>query len=343
MAQVTEPLLRAGALERTGLTPRHRTWPHCASPSSKPTLASCQRYARASTSVSGRPTIALTAFEQIFATLAEHGRLTIQTLVARSRIPSRRVRAGLANLLEGQLLLHFAADDGAPTYYSVNWRNAYNLARHANIVELVDDRYDERAGHMVGNILQLGHARIGDLADAYELAPGSKRDSGIDTTANGVTKPGMANGEAGIGAPSHAQAPSANEFHATLRALLRSGILVKVAPRSYMPSSDLQEQLEETVVLQFPDRKVSGTKKQAEFRAGMGALKRAWRDEDQYSDLHDSGSQGTFKRPGEQFQSSNKRVKLNGASSGLDAVTGGQEVPKLSVLCCCISCRKALH
>lgn len=277
----------------------------------------------------------LTASEQIFATLAEHGRLPIPTLAHHSGIPSRRVRTGLANLLEAQLILHFAAEEDAPTFYSVNWRNAYNLARHTNIVELVNERFGERAGHLVGNILQLGHARVGDLAEAYELAPGSKRDSGVDGATHHATDPGMVNGAAKPSAANTSQMTSANEFHGTLRALLRSGILVKVGMRAFMPSSDLQEQIEEMVIVeQFPDRKVTGPKKQAEFKQAVHALKRKWRDDDTYSDLHDGGAKGAIKRPGEHFQPSNKRIKLNGAPNGLDAANGEQEVQKLSVLCC---------
>ncbi|KAI6869617.1 hypothetical protein KC338_g2468 [Hortaea werneckii] len=268
---------------------------------------------------------------QIFATLAEHGRLPIPTLAHHSGIPSRRVRTGLANLLEAQLVLHFAAEEDAPTFYSVNWRNAYNLARHTNIVELVNERFGERAGHLVGNILQLGHAKVGDLAEAYELAPGSKRDNGIDGTTNHAADTGMVNGAAKTNAANASQMTSANEFHGTLRALLRSGILVKVGMRAFMPSSDLQEQIEEMVIVdQFPDRKVTGPKKQAEFKQAVHILKRKWRDDDTYSDLHDGGAKGAVKRPGEHFQPSNKRIKLNGVPNGLDAANGEQEVQKLS-------------
>lgn len=240
------------------------------------------------------------------------------------------------------MVLHFAVEEDAPTYYSVNWRAAYNLARHTNITELVNDRYGERAGHMVGNILQLGHARVGDLADAYELAPGSKRENGLDNAANHVADQGMANGTAKTSASSNMQVTSANEFHATLRSLLRSGVLVKVGMRSYIPASDLQGQIEEMIISeQFPDGKVTGPKKQAEFKVAVNQLKRKWRDEDMYSDLHDAGSRGAIKRPGEHFEPNSKRVKLNGGANGI--TNGEQEVQKLSVLCCCLPSRSAFH
>ncbi|KAK5118587.1 hypothetical protein LTR85_008052 [Meristemomyces frigidus] len=268
---------------------------------------------------------------QIFATLAEHGRLTVHTLAEHAKIPLRRVRTGLTNLMEEQLVLHFAAEEGAPTFYSVNWRNAYNLARHTNIAELVNDRHGEHAADMVGNILQLGHARVGDLADAYDLQPASKRDSGIDTTADHMTEEGLVNGIAKTSSAKASHDMSTSEFHSTLRALLRSGVLVKVGTRAYMPPSDLQEQIEEAVIIdQFPDRKVTGPKKQSEFKLAINVLKRKWREDDAYSDLHDVGSRGAIKRPGDHFKTENKRIKVNGGHANGVLHDGEQSTTKLS-------------
>jgi len=241
--------------------------------------------------------------------------------------------------MEEQLILHYAAEDDAPTYYSVNWRSAYHLARHTNIVELVNARYGEQAGIMIGNILQLGHARVGDLADAYDLSPGSKRDSGIDTNGNHTMANGMVNGASKASAANSLHVTTANEFHGTLRTLLRSGVLVKVGMRAYVPPSDLQEQMEEVVISeQFPDRKINGPKKQNEFKLAINSLKRKWRGEDAFSDLRDGGSRGTIKRPGDRFNANNKRVKLNGNTAN-GVPDGEQPVEKLPVLCCCSSSR----
>lgn len=240
--------------------------------------------------------------------------------------------------MEEQLVLHFAAEEDAPTYYSVNWRNAYNLARHTNVVELVKDRHGEHAGQMVGNILQLGHARVGDLVDAYDLTPNSKRDSGIDTNADHMTDAGMVNGIAKTDSSKTLLMTSTSEFHTTLRALLRSGILVKVGMRAYIPPSDLQEQMQEAVIsAEFPDGKVTGPKKAHLFKLALNTLKRKWREDDAYSDLHDVGSRGAIKRPSDHFKNNNKRVKVNGElTNGLyDAADGDSSVAKLSVLCCC--------
>lgn len=255
------------------------------------------------------------------------------------------MRATLSTLLEEQLIFHHTSEDGAPTFYSVNWRNAYNLARHTNIIRLVTHRYGDGAGQIVKNILQLGHARVGDLAEAYQLDCGSKRDSGVDTTADHVTEDGMMNGIAkpvGSGPSLDHHITSVSDFHLTLRTLLRSGILVKVGTRAFVPPPDLQEQIEEAVISErFPDRKVTGPKKAKEFAQAVSGLKRKWRADDAFSELHDYSSKGTIKRPGDVFNAPNKRIKVNGhvPNGHVVAADSEQSAPKLSVLCRCLPSR----
>jgi len=227
----------------------------------------------------------------------------------------RRLRHTLAALLEQQLVLHYAAEEDTPSYYAINWRAVYGLARFDNIDQLVTDRYGAGAASIVNNIQQLGLARVGDLAEAYNLQVGSQRDSAVDTTENHVGEEGTLNGIAkpgGHSAQPPPAVPTTGTFHTIMRRLLQSGILIKVGTRSFIPPPDLQESIEETVIgEQFPDRKVTGPKKQAEFKLAVNNLKRKWRSEDHYSESNDIASKGSFKRPGEVFKP-NKRAKVNG-------------------------------
>ncbi|KXL51372.1 MAG: hypothetical protein FE78DRAFT_74503 [Acidomyces sp. 'richmondensis'] len=265
---------------------------------------------------------------RIFATLAQHGRLTIYSLAEHCKLPIRRIINSLGQLLDQQVLHHVAADDGLPTYYSVNWRNAYSIARHSNIFNLIQKDYGDGAAHLVASILQLGHARVGDLAEAYNLSSATKRDSGIDALADNASGVGVANGTDNLDLPgaSSRYVGSLSEFHATLRALLNSGILAKIGPRSYIPPADLRDRIEEAVIAdEFPDRKINGPKKQNEFKLAVNRLKRKWQNEDAYSDRTDLASKGVIKRLGDNA-SHNKRVKVN----GFPAKGYSQEEAKLS-------------
>lgn len=237
--------------------------------------------------------------------------------------------------MEEQLVLHHTAEEDAPTYYSVNWPNAYNLSRHTNVIQLVTDRHGDGAGQIVKNILELGHARVGDLADAYELESGSKRDSGVDSTIHHGMEAVMANGtEKSSTRPTAQHVKTASEFHSILDTLLKSGILVKVNTRTLMPLSDLQEQLEESVISElFPDRKVTGPKKARMFADAVGKLKRQWQADDSFSATRDYAPRSAMKRPGDYLEGPNKRVKTNGGLPNGYAINGEQSAgPTLSVL-----------
>lgn len=245
------------------------------------------------------------------------------------------------NLHEQQLLLHFSPAEDSPTFFEVHWPNAYNLARRTNIVDLVTQRHGEPAGKLVNHVLQLGDARVGDLADAYKTTPGWKRDSGIDLTADQNVAGGHSNGVAKNGEHrSHhtSSVPDESAFHSTLRALLRTGVLAKVGKRSYMPPSDLQETIENIVIReQFPDGKISGTRKQGEFKQGVSHLKRKWEEDDSYSEYNDIASNATIGRQGAAIlRTGNKRAKTNGDASYTNGIDEGNEitVPRLSVRSC---------
>ena len=244
------------------------------------------------------------------------------------------------------MLLHHAADEDEPTYFEVDWQSAYILVRVPKINTLVTDRYGEAAGQIIANILQLGHASIGDLASEFDLTLPSKRDSGIDTVEQRMTDEGLING---ISKDGHEKSTSAehiatlSQFHETLLTLLKDGYLVKVSARSYIPQSDLEVQMKETIVSEsFPDGKITGPKKQMEYRAAVDNLKRKWQEEDEYKRFTDIESRGTIKRS-KAPSSSNKRVKMNGGlTNGVvhhEAKTEDDvaecSVPKLPVWRCC--------
>jgi len=267
--------------------------------------------------------------QQIFRALAEHGRLYRQQLLRLLQLPGRQLRHALTVLTQ-QHVLRWHTDDDDITRYSIDWRSTYNLLRSNRIISLVDQRYGEGAARIVTNLLQLGHARVGDLAQAFDLEPSLKRDSAFDDCNGRVNGSALPNGTDSTHAHKSqvSKITTSGQFHHMLRTLLQAGFLVKLQKRSYMPAADLLEEIEETVISEhFPDRKVTGPKKQADFRRQVNSLKRKWQDEVEYSERHDAESRGTFRSA-----AGSKRVKLNGnqpngIGHGNDG--HGESVPKL--------------
>lgn len=286
--------------------------------------------------------------KQIFNTLASYGRLTIAQLYHHTQIPTRRLKPAITLLTQHHIILHYAADEDEPTYFSVNWEAAYVLVRPRKIARLVEDRYGEAAGNMIETVMQIGHVSVGDLAAEYSLESGSKRDSGIDTVEQHMTEEGMLNG---IAKNIEQQKPQAHitavtQYHDTLRSLLDAGFLTKVGARALTAASDLQEQLENVVIAeQFADGRVTGPKKAKLFEAAVTTLKRKWHDEDEYAPHRDIGSQGTIKRGKASSSQGNKRVKIsdnlpNGIHDSALELNDDEDmavkrpVRKLPVLCC---------
>lgn len=188
----------------------------------------------------------------------------------------------------------------------------------------------------MANLLQLGHARVGDLVQAFDLTA-AKADT-VDLACREDLNAENGAKINGIDVNHVRKAPdtkinTVGQFHATVRKLLKAGFLAKVNKRVYTPAADLSAEIEEAVISdRFPDRKITGPKKQAEFKSAVNMLKRKWRDADEFSD-RDLESKGTIRRPGEP---PGKRARTNG---GLTNGAGhddhvDENVPKLPVLCC---------
>lgn len=260
--------------------------------------------------------------KQIFSCLAEHGRQTLPALQQLTRLPLRRLKIALGVLIQQHILHHHHKsrededeDDREPTFFSINWNAAYCLVRNRKIVKLVVDRESEAAGSLICNILQLGHASIGDLTAEYDLVPPSKRDSGIDTANQHINKPNHVNGITNHGKHKTAnnKITNASQLHSLTRRLLTKGYLAKVGIRTYMPKADLHEHIKDTVIqTEFPDGKITGSKKAVTYQNAFNYLKRKYDEEDAYRAYRDDSSHGQINRAKSPSQ---KRVKLNGHTS----------------------------
>lgn len=173
---------------------------------------------------------------------------------------------------------------------------------------MVEGRLGEKAAGVLAMVLQIGHCTVGDLAGVFDFDEHgiSKRTVGADTplqNGNGTT-----NGANGTEHQDPKQIGTVAELHHILRKLLRAGFLMKLGTRSFKPNADVEDEIGSLVMDEnFPDGKITGPKKQAEFKRSVDSLKRKWRDEAEYSERRDVESNGNIVRP-----DTNKRQKLNG-------------------------------
>ncbi|EXJ93339.1 hypothetical protein A1O1_01731 [Capronia coronata CBS 617.96] len=99
---------------------------------------------------------------QIFQHLIQQGRLSVNQLAQRCRLPLRQVKAGIAALIQLRLIFHYTTPDGLSTYQA-NVHSAYNLIRAGRIVELVARRYGPAAAKIMEHLAILGYATADEL------------------------------------------------------------------------------------------------------------------------------------------------------------------------------------
>ena len=88
-------------------------------------------------------------------------------------------------LIQQNLIYHNTELDTGVTYYEANEDAAYFLLRSGRILQIIETRYGENAKDVVQNLLLLGHAKVGDLVDAYHSK--TKLTNGqTNGTTNGV-------------------------------------------------------------------------------------------------------------------------------------------------------------
>lgn len=180
-------------------------------------------------------------------------------------------------------------------------------------MRLISDREGEVASSLVNNVLQVGHASIGDLACEYGVTSAAEKKDGVENAEEKAKKVGRDTGVEGevngniedddLDFIPHdepheretATTLSTSEFHALVRKLLKEGYLTKVGRRTYLPEADLADEITETVIQQeFPDRKITGPKKAPIYKRAYNKLKRKYEEEDNYHD--GEASHGVIKR-----------------------------------------------
>lgn len=211
--------------------------------------------------------------------------------------------------------------------------------RAGKIIQIVEDRFGEGAGQAVSNLLQFGHARVGDLEDAYRF--NSKSSGAVDSVAEHINGEDIVNG---VHRPQNRKITSRTQLHSVLYQLLKCGFLARVNRRTYLNPADASNEAEVVVMReQFPDGKVTGPKASAAFKNAANTLKRKWRDE---ADKTTAGVKRGAPGGSNGYGPSAKRVKTNGGMAngvGRYGDDDDDEAVYLEVLTACLLLSLSQH
>lgn len=129
--------------------------------------------------------------------------------------------------------------------YEAHWPSAYALVRSGKLVKIVEDRFGDLAGDLISNLLLLGHARVGDLAKAYNAV---QADGIVGSVSEGQTfaEGGLANGLGTnhTSAGTKKRGPNLEDLHTMLSALLRTGFVIPVHESQFRSAADNRTEAE---------------------------------------------------------------------------------------------------
>lgn len=177
----------------------------------------------------------------------------------------RKVKPGLARLIEGDLIHYSAAADGEATFYEANTLNIHGLIRGPRMLEYVHKRFGRFEGVILCNLVALGHGSIRELAER----------SLPDLTENVAESGHLLNG--GSGHQKSREGSTLEGYHAAVKKLAQYGFIMRLQPHHFRSPTDLQLEAEQTVLMEDFNHSISGSKQQAEMDIKVRRLKRKLR------------------------------------------------------------------
>jgi DNA-directed RNA polymerase III subunit RPC3 len=197
---------------------------------------------------------------RILIALLTKGPSNIGQLASYTSLGSRHIRHGLGVLVQQNLLFHHTDQDSRGTIYEANPDASYNLVRSGKILQIVETQHGNAERDLVQALMLLGHARIADLAQAFESR-----------------KP-RANGHSNGTGQSSGMIESEGELNSVLSRLIRAEIIETVRPDSFRNPKDVHAEIERDVTKTRPGEKAS-TKNKAESMRLIAERMQQFRDQ----------------------------------------------------------------
>ncbi|KAF3359455.1 hypothetical protein VDGD_04053 [Verticillium dahliae] len=191
---------------------------------------------------------------RIIAILLSKGRSTIPQLVRHTSLPPRQMRHGLAVLVQQNLLYHHAIAGSSVASYEANPDACYNLVRSGKIIDMVGTEYGLAEQEVFQTIMQLGHARVSDLVQAFGFHPDQ----------NGANGGHSSDGRRRAGATGSAHVQTLQDLHTTLGRLIIAELIDQVGPKTFRNIEDVYREIEEDALRGEPGEKLTAKHKEAQ-------------------------------------------------------------------------------
>ena len=214
-------------------------------------------------------------------------------------------------------------------YYEAHWPSAYALARSGKLVKTVEDQFGHLSGDLLSNLLLLGHARVGDLAKAYNAV---QSDVMLGSVSEGqtFTEDGLPNGlgtnHTSVGTKK--RGPSLEDLHSMLSALLRTGFVIPVHESHFRSAADNRSEAERE--LKRNNDSFQGTlkgEKKMEFDQAINDKLDQWRDGSGVQTRDTSGRGKKRRLEDDRNGIDRKRMRMsNGQANGMNGHAGHSQI-----------------
>lgn len=146
-------------------------------------------------------------------------------------------------------------------HYEASLSAAYNLIRGGKYVKIAEDRIGEFASTIVSHLLLLGHARVGDLLQAYGIGPA--KDAAASTSAE-LAVSGMKPSKGNLSSKkiNGERSVAWEQVDQTLCELLQAGLVIRVHESNFRSQQDNRAEAE-TSVGTLPEYMTKGQTKKA--------------------------------------------------------------------------------
>ncbi|KAM0276933.1 hypothetical protein ACHAQH_006264 [Verticillium albo-atrum] len=164
------------------------------------------------------------------------------------------MRHGLAVLVQQNLLYHYATTGSSIASYEANPDACYNLIRSGKIIDMVGMEYGLAEQEVFQTLMQLGHARVSDLIQAF----------GFHCDQNGTNGDHASGGRRRTGGTGSAHVRSLQDLHTTLGRLVIAELVDQVGPKTFRNMEDVYREIEEEALRGEPGEKLTAKHKEAQ-------------------------------------------------------------------------------
>lgn len=182
--------------------------------------------------------------------LFSKGKMTVAQLAQHTSLSPRQVRHGLAVLLQQNLLFYESSSVSSIAGYEANPDACYGLVRSGRIVDMIGNEYGTAEQEVFQTLLQLGHARISDLVQAFGFSDHENDNITSNGHSSNEEDPFMKAGHIG----------SRQEFHAILARLVMAEVIDQVGPKTFRDPEDVYREIEQDVTKVVPGEKAVNNK-----------------------------------------------------------------------------------